>query len=191
MTLAAALVLATLAGSPQASATDAKASEAKVSAPARPAVRSTGAARAAPGEGPVRVDADEVHYVFQRREVVFTGKPVVLTRQDARLTCEKLVAKNDARGQIAQAVCSGDVRFARGARIVTCERATYEAAAARLVCEGDPVLKDGPSEARGRRLVYDLRADEVRLEGAKIVLPGDEVDARRRELEERRKGGSP
>jgi len=196
MTLAAALVLATLAGSPQASATEAKAteakaSEAKVSAPARPAVRSTGAARAAPGEGPVRVDADEVHYVFQRREVVFTGKPVVLTRQDARLTCEKLVAKNDARGQIAQAVCSGDVRFARGARIVTCERATYEAAAARLVCEGDPVLKDGPSEARGRRLVYDLRADEVRLEGAKIVLPGDEVDARRRELEERRKGGSP
>jgi lipopolysaccharide export system protein LptA len=191
MTLAAALVLATLAGSPQASDTEAKASEAKVSAPARPAVRSTGAARAAPGEGPVRVDADEVHYVFQRREVVFTGKPVVLTRQDARLTCEKLVAKNDARGQIAQAVCSGDVRFARGTRIVTCERATYEAAAARLVCEGDPVLKDGPSEARGRRLVYDLRADEARLEGAKIVLPGGEVDARRRELEERRKGGSP
>lgn len=191
MTLAAMLALATFAGSAQPPPAEAKVAEAKVAAPARAASRNSSGSRAAPGEGPVRVDADEVHYVFQRREVVFTGKPVVLTRQDARLTCERLVAKNDARGQIAQAVCSGDVRFASGARIVTCERATYEAAAARLVCEGNPVLKDGPSEARGRRLVYDLRADEARLEGAKIVLPGDEVDARRRELEQRRKGGAP
>jgi lipopolysaccharide export system protein LptA len=186
MTLAVVLALATFAGS-----APPPPAEGKVAAPARAAARSPGAARAAPGDGPVRVDADEVHYVFQRREVVFTGKPVVLTRQDARLTCERLVAKNDARGQIAQAVCSGDVRFTSGARIVTCERATYEAAASRLVCEGNPVLKDGPSEARGKRLVYDLRADEARLEGAKIVLPGDEVDARRRELEDRRKGGAP
>jgi lipopolysaccharide export system protein LptA len=120
--------------------------------------------------------------------VTFTGKPVVLTRADARLTCARLVAKNDARGEIAQAVCTGDVRFVRGERLVTCEKATYEAAAARLVCEGEPVLKDGPSEARGTRLVYDLRADEARLEGAKIVLPGAEVDARQRALEERRRG---
>jgi lipopolysaccharide export system protein LptA len=189
MTFAAALALAALASSAQPATAKAKSVAVRPSASAA-APRGTGAPRTA-GEGPVRVDADEVHYAFQRREVVFTGKPVVLTRQDARLTCERLVAKNDERGQIAHAVCSGDVRFVRGERLVTCERATYDAAAARLVCEGNPVLRDGPSEARGTRLVYDLRPDEVRLEGAKIVLPGDQVDARRRELEERRKGKTP
>jgi lipopolysaccharide export system protein LptA len=185
MTLAVALALAAHAAAPRPAAVKANAA-----APARRAVSaaspSSGAAPA--GEGRVRVDADEVHYAFQKREVTFTGNPVVLTRADARLTCARLVAKNDARGEIAQAVCTGDVRFVRGERLVTCEKATYEAAAARLLCEGEPVLKDGPSEARGTRLVYDLRADEARLEGAKIVLPGHEVEARQRALEERRRG---
>ncbi len=138
---------------------------------------------------PVRVDADQVHYAFQRREVTFTGTPVTLRRDDATLTCRRLVAKNDAQGQIAQATCTGDVRFTRGTRLVTCERATFDNAAARIVCEGNPVLHDGPSEARGTRLIYELRSDEARLEGAKITLPGSEVETRQRELEERRKEG--
>ncbi|WP_242370846.1 LptA/OstA family protein [Anaeromyxobacter sp. SG26] len=181
MTLAALLALAALAGAPQ--------------APARAKPQRAGASAtprgAAAGEGKVRIDADELHYAFQKREVIFTGKPVVLTRGDAKLTCARLVATNDARGEVSQAICSGDVRFERGERLVTCEKATYEAAAARLVCEGSPVLRDGPSEARGTRLVYDLKRDEAKLEGAKMLLPGDEVDARRRELEARRKGATP
>ncbi|WP_242343073.1 LptA/OstA family protein [Anaeromyxobacter terrae] len=184
MTLAALLALAALAGAPQAPA-GAK--------PKRPAASAAprGAAAAVAGEGKVHIDADELQYVFKQRQVIFTGKPVVLTRGDAKLTCARLVSTNDARGEVAQAVCSGDVRFERGERVVTCEKATYEAAAARLVCEGSPVLKDGPSEARGTRLVYDLKRDEAKLEGAKMVLPGEQVDARRRELEARRKGGTP
>lgn len=182
MTLAAALALAALAAAPGPSA-------AKPRAAGGPA-RGAAAARAAAGEGRVNVDAAEFTYDFKNRQVVFTGKPVVLTRGDARLACERLVADNDARGEVARAVCSGDVRFVRGERVVTCERATYEAAAARLVCEGNPVLKDGPTEARGTRLVYELRSDVARLEGAKVTLPGAEVDQRQRELEERRKGGT-
>ena len=137
------------------------------------------------------MDAAEVRYAFQRREVVFTGKPVTLTREDARLTCARLVAKNDEAGEIATATCEGDVRFLRGERVVTCTRATYDNAAARVTCEGEAVLRDRGSEARGTRLVYELRTDEVKLEGGegpvKITLPGEEVDARRRELEQRRK----
>lgn len=138
--------------------------------------------------GPVRVDADEAQYAFQRREVIFSGKrPVVLTRDDATLTCRKIVAKTDEGGQIVAASCQGDVRFARGSRVVTCDQATFEEAADRVVCDGNCVLRDAGSEARGTRLVYDLRADEVKLEGAKITLPGDEIEQRRREVEEKRK----
>jgi lipopolysaccharide export system protein LptA len=152
------------------------------------------AALAAPSGGdaarrsPVRVDAEEVQYAFQQRQVTFSGKrPVTLTRDDATLTCRKMVAHTDEAGQIVTAACTGDVRFARGVRVVTCAVATFENATDRVVCEGNPVLKDGGSEAHGTRLVYDLRSDEARLEGAVITLPGDEIEQRRRELEERRK----
>ena len=136
---------------------------------------------------PVRVDADEVQYAFQKGLVTFTGKPVTLTRDGARLECRKLVARTDASGRIVSAACEGDVRFVRGVRVVTCERATFDDASDRVVCNGNPVLHDGGSEARGSRLVYDLRSDEARLEGAKVTVPGEEVDQRQKTLEARRK----
>ncbi len=152
-----------------------------VAPPARPA-------DALARRAPIRVDADEVQYAFQKREVTFTGKkPVTLTRDDATLTCRRIVAKTDEAGQIVTASCTGDVRFARGGRVVTCEQATFEEAAERVVCEGNPVLRDAGTEARGTRLVYDLKADEAKLEGARITLPGDEVEQRRQALEERRR----
>jgi lipopolysaccharide export system protein LptA len=137
---------------------------------------------------PVRVDADEVQYAFQKRVVTFSGKrPVTLTRDDATLVCRRIVAVTDEAGQIVTATCTGDVRFSRGSRTVTCEKATFENSSDRVVCEGNPVLRDGGTEAHGTRLVYDLRADEAKLEGAVITLPGEEIDARQRELEARRK----
>ncbi len=145
-----------------------------------------GAARAS-----VRVDADVVHYAFQRHEVTFDGspaKPVTMTRDDAKLTCRRLVAQTDDAGRITTAACTGDVRLARGVRLVTCDRATFDDSRERIVCEGSPVvLRDGGSEARGPRLVYELRTDEVKLEQATVTLPGDEVDARQKALEARRK----
>lgn len=153
------------------------------------------AAWAAPAEDarPVRVVAAEVLYAFQKREVTFSGtaaKPVTMTRDDATLTCRRLVARTDESGQIVTAACSGDVRFTRGARVVTCDRAVFETALDRVTCEGNPVLKDAGTEARGTRLVYELRTDEAKLEGARITLPGDEVEARRKEIEARRREGA-
>lgn len=142
---------------------------------------------------PVRVDADEVQYAFQRREVTFTGKkPVVLTRGEATLSCRRIVAHTDDAGQIVTAVCTGDVRLARGPQLVTCDGATFDNAAERVVCEGNAVLRNAGQEARGAKLVYDLRSDEARLEGTPqeptvITLPAEEIDQKQRELEQRRK----
>jgi lipopolysaccharide export system protein LptA len=139
---------------------------------------------------PVRVDAENVVYAFQKREVTFTGKdgkPVVMTRDDARLACQRLVAKTDDAGQIVGAICSGDVRLTRGTKVVTCDRATYDGPASRVVCEGNPVLREGGSEAHGTRLVYELETDQANLEGATITLPGEEIDQRQKALEQKRK----
>ncbi len=142
---------------------------------------------------PVRVDADEVHYAFQKREVIFIGKdtkPVTMTRDDAKLTCQKLVARQDAAGQIVSAACQGDVRLTRGAKVVTCDHATFENAEERVICEGNTVLRDGGSEARGTKLVYELKTDAANLEGATVTLPGEEIDQKQKALEERRKKGA-
>ncbi len=139
---------------------------------------------------PVRVDAENVVYTFQKREVTFTGKegkPVTMTRDDTRLACQRLVARTDEAGQIVAAVCSGDVRLTRGTKVVTCDRATFDGPANRVVCEGNPVLREGASEAHGVRLVYELDSDQAKLEGAVITLPGEDIDQRQRALEAKRK----
>ena len=137
-----------------------------------------------PPSPPVTVDAEEVQYLYKERKVIFTGKPLVtLTRDDAVLTCRKLVAENDEQGRIRQAVCSGDVKLTRGTRVVTCQTATFEEKAARVTCAGNPVLRDGENVMRGDELVYDLAADKATLSGAKGVIlppPGAEIAPRKK-----------
>ncbi len=141
-------------------------------------------ATAPPPPAPVTVDADEVQYLYKEGKVVFTGKPLVrLTREDATLTCRKLVAENDAAGRIRRATCTGDVRLVRGGRVVTCETATYEEGAARVTCTGSPELRDGDSVLRGEVLVYDLADDRATLTAAKgtiVPAPGQELSPRKR-----------
>jgi lipopolysaccharide export system protein LptA len=127
---------------------------------------------------PAHVDADVIRYNWSTRKVTMLGKPfVTLTREDMVLTCRRLVGDNDVTGQLARATCEGDVKLVRGSRIVTCERAQYDRDAARVVCEGNPMLKDGETEARGKRLTYLLAADEVLLEEAvQATVPAAQID---------------
>ena len=133
---------------------------------------------------PVRIDAEEVQYLYKDHKVVFVGKPLVkLTREDAVLTCKKLVAENDAEGQIRRAVCTGDVKLVRGSREATCETATFDNQANTVVCRGNPVLRDGQSVVEGEELTYDLEQDKAVLSRAKGVLvprPGEEPVPRRK-----------
>jgi lipopolysaccharide export system protein LptA len=152
--------------------------------PAAPAPKATGPA-AAPvrplnSDKPVLVGADEVRFNWRTRKVTVVGKPLVtLLHDDATLTCKRLTGENDAAGKLKVAVCEGDVRLVRAGRVVTCERATYDRVASRVVCTGNPVVKDpGGTEARATTLTYDLAADEVRLEGeAQVTVPGGQLEA--------------
>jgi lipopolysaccharide export system protein LptA len=161
------LLLLALAGPPAATAAAAPARSpagAPASAPARPV--------------PAHVEADVIRYNWTTRKVTMVGKPfVTLTREDLVLTCRRLVGDNDASGQLARATCEGEVKLVRATRTVTCERALYDRDAARVICEGNPVLRDGETEARGKRLTYLLAADEVLLEEAvQATVPSSQID---------------
>jgi lipopolysaccharide export system protein LptA len=127
---------------------------------------------------PTKVDADVIRYNWTTRKVIMQGKPfVTLTRDDLTLTCRRMVGDNDAAGRLAYAVCEGDVKLVRGTRVVTCERGQYDRDAARIICDGNPVLRDGETEVSGKRLTYLIAADEVLLEEAvQATVPGTQLE---------------
>ncbi len=128
----------------------------------------------------VQVDADEVQYQYQERKAVFHGRPLVkVTREDAVLTCRRLDTENDEQGGIRRAVCTGDVKLVRGAKTATCERATFDNATGRVVCTGNPVLREGESVMRGQLLTYDLDADKVTMSQARGTMIPTEQQERR------------
>jgi lipopolysaccharide export system protein LptA len=102
--------------------------------------------------------------IIREHKYVFVGEPVKMVRGDATLTCKKLTAQQNDRDVFQWATCEGDVRFVRGDRSITCDKATYDDPAARLTCEGDPVLRSGKTVLSGERLVYDLAHDEATLD---------------------------
>lgn len=63
----------------------------------------------------------------------------------------------------------GGVLLREGGREARCERADYERAAERIVCEGDAVLKDGDDEIRGESIVFDLAARRAIVRGGTRV----------------------
>ena len=173
--LAAGLLHAAAQGTPPAGPAP---TAAPATAPAAPGAKRPGPPGLRPDK-PVRMDADEVRFSWKTRMVTVVGKPfVTLVHDDATLTCRRLTGENDDAGKLKVATCEGDVKLARGQRTVACERATYDRAAARVVCSGSPVLRDpGGTEARASTLTWDLGLDEVKLEGdVQVNVPGGQLD---------------
>jgi lipopolysaccharide export system protein LptA len=132
---------------------------------------------------PTHVEADGIEYLYKEHRTVMTGKPLVkFTREDAVLVCRKMVADHDQAGDIQHAVCEGDVKLTRGEKVVTCNRATYDAAANNIVCRGDPVLRDGASIMHSDEVIYDIERDKVFLKrgrGTIVQKPGQKVPGKK------------
>ena len=138
------------------------------------------------GGGAVAISAVQVRYSFRTHRVEYSGDPVRLTRDDATLTCKKLGVQLNEADEVLSAVCEGDVRFERADRVVTCEKATYDEVASKLICDGNPELHSGGLSAKGTHLVYDLVADEVTMDKVEGSVPGEQADHRLKDLESRR-----
>jgi lipopolysaccharide export system protein LptA len=147
------------------------------------------------GGGVITVQASHFSYSFPNHRVEYTGAPVKLVRADSTLTCRKLTVQFNQAEQVSKATCETDVRFEKGDKVVTCQKATYEDAASRLTCEGAPEVKTGAMSAKGSLLVYDLAADEVQMTDVEGNVPAEDADAKVREVQAKRKprqaGGKP
>jgi lipopolysaccharide transport protein LptA len=138
------------------------------------------------GGGQVTVSAKQFKYVFPKQQLEYTGDPVRFTRGDSHLSCNRLVAQLEKNGEVREATCEGNVRFDRADKLVTCEKATYQAAAQRLTCQGKPTIKSGAMTATGKSLVYDLEKDEVTMDEPAGGMPSADADALVQKFQSRR-----
>jgi lipopolysaccharide transport protein LptA len=176
--LLAAAQLAIAAGPGPAHVARSRRSPASAHATAKP-----GRSPASASAPPTHVEADGIEYLYKERRTIMTGKPLVkFTREDAVLVCRRMVADHDEAGDIRHAVCEGDVKLTRGEKVVTCDRATYDAAADRIVCRGQPVLRDGASVMHCEEVIYDVERDKVFLKqgrGTLIQKPGQRLPGKK------------
>ena len=142
------------------------------------------------GGGEITIQADHFRYSFPNHRVEYTGNPVRLVRGDATLTCKRLGVQMNEAEEVSKATCEDAVRFERGEKVVTCQKATYEEALSRLTCEGEPAVKSGGLTATGTLLVYDLAADEVTMTDVKGALPSDDADAKVKEYQAKKKSNA-
>lgn len=149
---------------------------------AAPPRRVGAAASSSAAPPPTQVQAATADYLYRERRTILTGKPfVTFIRDGATLVCRRAVAENDAQGDIQHAVCEGDVKLTRGERVVTCNRATFEAAEGKVFCRGDPVLYDGATVMHCEEVVYDLDRDRVsarQVKGTIVQKPGQGLPVR-------------
>jgi hypothetical protein len=130
----------------------------------------------AAGGGTVSIQAQRFVYSIPKKLIEYTGDPVRFTRGDSVLTCKRLDAQLDERGDVTRATCETDVRFERGDKILTCQKATYEAGTSKLTCEGSPAFQIGAVTGVGKLVVYDLAEDKVSVDEPAGKMPSAEAD---------------
>jgi len=118
------------------------------------------------GRAPLDVEADRVTLDAKGGEARFEGN--VTARQGAtRLTCPRLVARMDDAQRLTHLSAEGGVRLEADAAIATARAATWSAAQALLVLEGDVTLTRGADTLSGARLEYHPPTGRVTLERAR------------------------
>lgn len=117
----------------------------------------------------VEVEAQRVELDRDRGEALFVGG-VVLRHGAFELRCERLRARVNDEGRLTSMEASGAVQVvARGLR-ATAGSARYDPAVGRVTLEGDPTVRRGSSELRGRSIVVEIHTGRVTIEEAHGVF---------------------
>jgi len=115
---------------------------------------------------PLDVDADRVTLDARGGEARFEGS-VTARQGTTRLTCPRLVARMDDAQRLTHLSAEGGVRLETDSAVATARVATWSAAQALLVLEGDVTLTRGADTLSGARLEYHAPSGRVTLERAR------------------------
>lgn len=148
---------------------------------------------------PIHVKSDELEFDYEANRVVYRGT-VNVVQGDVTIDCRELVV-NLARGgekddlQLQEVVAIGDVVITQGQRKATGGRAVFDQVKRQVTLLENPMLRDGPNEVAGERIVVYLDENRSVVESSPkkrvsaILYPGkdgDTVDVAQQPQEKKR-----
>lgn len=136
---------------------------------------------AAPGKAITNVTSQNMVYDSAAQKVTFTGE-VKVTHPDFTLSSDKLqlfmgegasAAQGSDRlnaGAVQRIIAESKVHInLPEGRTATCNKATYRVESETLTMEGNPVLREGPNQVRGDKMVFYLREGRNEVQGRVAV----------------------
>lgn len=135
---------------------------------------------------PIHIKSDELEFDYQANRVVYRGT-VNVVQGDVAIDCKELVvnlaragAKDDL--QLQEVVAIGDVVITQGERKATGGRAVFDQVKRQVTLLENPMLRDGPNEVAGERIVVFLDENRSVVESSPkkrvsaILYPGKNGD---------------
>lgn len=112
------------------------------------------------GKEPIVIDANQLDFDYQKNRVTYRGK-VHAVQGDLAIDSDTLTITLDRTDQqkqpvMREVIAQGNVVITQNNRTATGETAVYSSQQRQMVLLGDPVLRDGPNEVKGDRIVVYL-----------------------------------
>jgi len=116
--------------------------------------------------GPVRIEAKTLEFEYRTGNLTYRGE-VKVTQADIALSSDSLLVRLDTEkvGKPKEIVAEGNVRVVNGERVATGGRAVFDQATQTITLSQDAVLRDGPNEVAGEKVVVFLEEQRSIVEG--------------------------
>lgn len=119
------------------------------------------------GTEPIHISAKRLEWDHKKFQATFYQE-VAARQQDLEIYADRLtVYFNEQNNDVVRIVAKGNVRIVQMDRRAFCEEAVYDRARNRIVLEGNPVIRQGQNEVRGKRVIFYVG------EGRSVVESGE------------------
>lgn len=116
--------------------------------------------------GPVRIESTSLEFEYRTGQLTYRGD-VKVSQADLTLRSDVLSVTLDMKttGKPREIVAQGNVRIVNGERVATGRRAVFDQQKRTITLSGTAVLRDGPNEVAGDRVVVYLDEQRSVVEG--------------------------
>jgi lipopolysaccharide export system protein LptA len=116
--------------------------------------------------GPVKISAKELEFDYRTRTLTYRGS-VVVSQADLTLNSDalRIILDEQAREVVREVTAEGHVRIEQGKRVATGGRAVFDQGRRTVVLSDNAVLREGPNEVAGERVVIYLDEQRSVVEG--------------------------
>jgi lipopolysaccharide export system protein LptA len=118
--------------------------------------------------------AERCSYQSREQRVSCSGN-VVVTREDVRISCQRLEAELDGAGRIVKLECHDQVEIVTQSRVARSDQARYDARSDELTLDGNARVAQGQSRLAGQVIVLDLETGDLQVQGKVRGVLGPEV----------------